>query len=417
MRASSVVIASERLARSQEAGQFSHPLSCLTNREASTRTSISPHSFCQASNSSTYANDVELDEEELDREIRGYSSDADLDDVEVGSDDFEVTGVVYASDEDEDSLEVEEETSEATGDQDGEEVEEEEESEDAEASECGEESEDGFWDAGCDREDEYARIEDVAVWGSDDEREDQWSGLMESRSPGSPKGSSSIMDSAPAPPHRTLRPKRKRDNAFAYAHEGDVEEEDVREDAVGLSSPLSDAAVESHCDAPALKRSRMAVQQARKYDTKVTGTRCGVDRCQARVSRGIALKHFKEAHYPECLAVATGIKGKTRGKGKGKEKENVPEPTVLPCKYGNCTATAKTLANLVRHMATVHWGWGAVCPLCGKSLSRLDSMLRHFERRHPVAKELQASAQRRKNKVADGTRRVPSPRAYEDSSL
>ena len=52
----------------------------------------------------SFADDEELDENELDREIWGYASDEDTGDnleVEVGSDDFEVVGVIYDSEEEE----------------------------------------------------------------------------------------------------------------------------------------------------------------------------------------------------------------------------------------------------------------------------------------------------------------------------
>ena len=50
----------------------------------------------------TLVEDPEIDDEELDREIRGYDSEDDLE-VEVDSDDFEVVGVVYGTSDEESS--------------------------------------------------------------------------------------------------------------------------------------------------------------------------------------------------------------------------------------------------------------------------------------------------------------------------
>jgi uncharacterized Zn-finger protein len=65
-----------------------------------------------------------------------------------------------------------------------------------------------------------------------------------------------------------------------------------------------------------------------------------------------------------------------------------PAISRIPCRWGNCISTFSRLADLNRHVKSVHLGvsrgQGHLCPIigCDKSYSRSDKVTEHLWKRH-----------------------------------
>ncbi|KAI0353335.1 hypothetical protein OH77DRAFT_1522538 [Trametes cingulata] len=351
----------------------SDPLSCVTNLSSSSPRLCSafpghPHPYPSAE-------DVELDEDELDREIRGYGSDAESDDldIEVGSDEFEVVGVVYKSDEEEEEfLDISDgsaavEESVENGDYDFEPS--------------------GYADYGLPGA--LGARSDVAEHDDTEEKKP-----FEREATMKPVAEYAWADEGKAGPSTsTMRPaseisgsrkstrlqKRKRgDGSEVHAetpHFEDAGDSDSEEEGSAVSTPPKKKVRGSHPALAPQRKARMPTKQARRFDKRVAATQCGIDGCLLTITRTTAQTHLEQVHYPAQSGKAgTDAQGTSKpsarkGKGKGKNKENKSrdvDAVNIPCKHGACKTKCKTIANLYRHVKTVHWGWG-----------------RHFKSAHP----------------------------------
>ncbi|KAI0658888.1 hypothetical protein C8Q70DRAFT_1054595 [Cubamyces menziesii] len=363
--------------------------------------------------------DAELDEDELDREIRGYPVDEesgdDLD-IEVGSDDFEVVGVVYDSDEEcgEDSQDsdalvdglTKDLGSSASGnaythptecftdsvfpqvDSNVEDDSDEEEDSDVEGisnaendSAVEDDNSDAEGDLDTEGHSDAEGDSDVGyhtdVEDDLDEREQtlgETSGLHAPSTPTSPEVTLI---------HEDASSKRKREDSEGEETSGDDEDQ-------VCEPPRKTRRTARRGNRST--RTRMTKREADSHRQKGTGAVCGVDGCEVLVSDWKAAKaHLDTYHYAEECAVeassknapAKSVKGKRRvGKANrnGEDKENVSAAKRVRCKYAKCEDSFTSVDNAYRHVKTVHWKLdSSLCTKCGVSFARLDSLRRHVQ--------------------------------------
>ncbi|KAH9896597.1 hypothetical protein C8Q73DRAFT_664358 [Cubamyces lactineus] len=309
--------------------------------------------------------DEELDEDELDREIRGYASNEDTGDdseVEVNSDDFEVVGVIYDS-ESEESCEEEEEDKLSVKDPLGAPWVYTPSSADEEGSSDNSTSADGG-------EDEY---EDVH------ESEQNRSAAQEST------------QASPTPLRRSSRLAKRK-------WESEEEEESSSDDEDYRRPPPIKKACGRGRASDGSARTRMTQAEADSYKKTAESVSCGIGGCKELLAGWkMGKTHLEKVHYASerraeraekagskdtatAQRKGNGTAARTGRKGKGKENIPTAGHGGVQCRYTGCSHSSTTVNQAYRHIKTVHWLFGAsVCPGCGKTYSRLDSLRRHLD--------------------------------------
>ena len=176
-------------------------------------------------------------------------------------------------------------------------------------------------------------------------------------------------------------------------YSSDDEASDSSDDVEIGSPPPAKRARQTTTAVPRARNLRMTKAEAGVLRQASTEFPCGIQSCEVILdSWKTAKAHLDATHYADPRAphpdegAASTSKGKaaTKPRAKGKENRSASLSTHPPrCLYPGCSDRFTTLANLYRHIKTVHWKINrAACPYCPTTCSRIPLLRQHVLSRH-----------------------------------